>query len=102
MSKDAQGRPVWLSSLLIVAAPVTTTVAFWLFIVLSRKFHLGSAAADYVALAASISLGMIFVWRMPFRFLWRLVLCGLFAVLAAAWLLIFGVGFVCSEYGDCL
>ena len=103
MNKHArESRPGWFSGLLILAALVTTTLAFWLFIVLARKFHFGSASEDYAALVVSISLGMIFIWRTPLRFPVRLMLCAVFAVLAAAWLIVFGVGYVCSEYGDCL
>lgn len=103
MNKYAsESRLGGLTGLLFLAAPVTATAAFWLFIVVARKFHFGSASGGYVALAVSISLGMIFIWRTPFRLPLRLTLCAVFAVLAASWLVIFGLGFVCLGYGDCL
>lgn len=89
-------------SLIVRAALATATAVFLIFIVATRAFNTGSAAADYVALLVSLLLGTALIWRIPVRILMRLNLCATFAILTSVWLYAFGLGFVCSAYRDCL
>lgn len=90
------------SVVLIGCAVIASTVAFSAFLALARHFAIGSASLDYAALGVSVALGMPFVWLVPRRLWLRLLLCVVLAAVLAAWLVFYGVGFVCSVYRDCL
>jgi len=91
-----RGQPhrIWRNGALISCALIVPTVAFSVFIALARHFAIGSASADYAALAVSVVFGMLFVWRVPFRPYMRALLCIALAVVLAAWVVGFGFGVV--------
>jgi hypothetical protein len=88
---------------LVIAAMAIPTVAFSIFIVITRHFEsLASAFSDYVALALSIALGLLFVWQLPLSIGSRIVICFFGSIAMAVWLFFYGFAFVCTVYGDCL
>jgi uncharacterized membrane protein len=89
------------SAVLIACAVIAPTVAFSLSIAIARRFAIGSASLDYAALAVSVAFGMPFAWLLPRRLSVRLLLCVVSAAVLAAWLVVYGFGFVCSMYRDC-
>ena len=101
-SPQGQTQRIWRNGALILCALIVPTVAFSVFITLARHFAIGSASADYTALAVSVVVGMLFVWRLPYRPYVRALLSSALAVILTVWLVVYGFGFVCSVYRDCL
>ena len=97
-----RAQQTWRIGALISGALVVPTVAFSVLIVFARHFGIESAWADYVALVISVGLGMPFAWRVSYRPRARALLCITLVVVLAAWLVVYGFGFVCGVYQNCL
>ncbi len=81
-SSRGQTQRIWRNGALTLCALIVPTVGFSVFIALARHFAIGSASADYTALAVSVVFGMMLVWRLPYRPSVRALLC---SALANAW-----------------
>ena len=61
-----------------------------------------SGTLDYFALAASIAIGLIGVFLLPLRRVWRFIIAAIYVPIAGYWQILWMFALVCSEFAACL
>jgi hypothetical protein len=87
----------------IVGAAIGPSILFVAYLIASRSL-IGAynARLDWIGVGVAVALGLWFFWRLPLQRPWRVPVLIAFAGSTAVWLMLLGLGFVCSIYGDCL
>jgi hypothetical protein len=95
------GRGLIACALMFLAPPLMTTAYLWL----SRTHDLWSwqrGTSDYLALAASVGVGLVGVFVLPTGRIRRAVIAVVYAPVTACLLIIWALMFVCGAFGACL
>src|SRR5579862_6716766 len=93
----------WRSAFFGVAAALAPTLAFSIYLVVSRNLTRPlDTNLDYAGAAASIALGLVFILRLPLKGNLRILLALAFTAMSAAWLFFYGLYFVCTWFQACL
>jgi hypothetical protein len=89
--------------LFMIGAALVPLALFILYLVASRwPTRWFSSTSDYLGLAIAEACGVICIWRIITHPGWRLVASLLYLLLCSGVLILFGFGFVCGVFGDCL
>jgi hypothetical protein len=89
--------------LLMIGAALIPLAVFTLYLVASRwPTRSFSSTSDYLGLAVAEACGVIFIWRVIAHPGWRLAVSLMYLLLCSGILILFGFGFVCGVFGDCL
>jgi len=96
-----RAQQTWRIGALISGALVVPTVAFSVLILFTRHFGIESAWAEYAALVISVGLGSPSHGGCRTDHA-RVHCCITLVVVLAVWLVVYGFGFVCGVYQNCL
>lgn len=86
------------SAVALLFPPLIVTVYLWL----SRTYDFWNGTLDYFALTVSIATGLIGVFLLPLRRVWRFVIAAIYVPIVGYLLFFWALMFVCSEFGACL
>ena len=102
MEVGKQGFP-YRRRLLIIGAAVVPVAVFTLYLVGSRwPTRWFSGNSDDLGLAVADASGIVCIWRVIEHPGWRLVCSLIYLLLCSGILILYGFGFVCGMFGDCL
>jgi hypothetical protein len=88
---------------LMIGAALVPLAVFTLYLVASRwPARWFSLTSDYLGLAVAGACGVICIWRVIAHPGWRLVVSIIYLLICSGILILFGFGFVCGVFGDCL
>jgi hypothetical protein len=86
-----------------IGAALVPLALFTLYLLASRwPTRWFSSTSDYLGLAVPDASGIICVWRVIAHPGWRLVSSLMYLLFCSGILILFGFGFVCGVFGDCL
>jgi hypothetical protein len=102
MTSEAAVPSGWRLARIITLGILTPTFAFSVYLVASRLLGAPGATADYIAFTISVLIGVLFIWRVPGSFRFRILWCMGFAASIAFWLWFYGFEFLCAVFHDCL
>jgi hypothetical protein len=89
--------------LFMIGAALVPLVFFTLYLIASRwPTRWFSSTSDYLGLAVAETGGVICIWRVIAHPVWRLVVSLMYLLVCTGILILFGFGFVCGVFGDCL
>jgi hypothetical protein len=87
---------------LSIGAVVGPRLSMMAYLFVSRSYGWGAEVSDYCFFGLSIGIGLVCIALMPFHPIVRAGLAILYVPIAYTFLLLYALGFVCDNFGDCL